>query len=128
VIDLLGTALGLAPFAEEAIRALVARDAHANFIKLVERDLRASHRVPGAQRDAVAQAWAGQRVDPERDSRLGACSTRRRLRIIPRSAGEFRSSPRRVIRRARDALLVGGELLRASWKPRTRLGSVLSAV
>ena len=72
MIDVLGTALGLAPFAEEAIRALVGRDAHANLIKLVERDLRASHRVPGAQRETVAQTWAGQRVDPELGGRLVA--------------------------------------------------------
>ena len=72
MIDLLGTALGLAPFAEEAIRALVGRDAHANLIKLVERDLRASHRVPAAQRERIAKAWSSQRVDPELGGHLVA--------------------------------------------------------
>jgi tetratricopeptide (TPR) repeat protein len=70
VIDVLGTALGLAPFAGEAIRALVGKNAHRNLIALVEADLRGSHRVPGTQREIVAQAWAGQRVDPDLGGRL----------------------------------------------------------
>ena len=72
MIDVLGTALGLAPFAEEAIRVLIGKNAHRNLITLVEADLLGSHRVPGAQRESVAQAWAGQRVDPELGGRLVA--------------------------------------------------------
>ena len=72
MVDVLGTALGLAPFAEELIRALVGKNTHRNLIALVEADLRASHRVPGAQRQSVAKAWAGQCVDPELGGRLVA--------------------------------------------------------
>jgi len=72
VVDVLGTALGLAPFAQEAIRALVGKNAHAKLIKLVEADLRRSDRVPAGQRDLIAVAWAGQRVDPGLGGRLVA--------------------------------------------------------
>jgi len=72
VLEALGIALGLAPFAEEAIRALAGNNAHTNLINFVERDLRASDRVPGAQRDVIARTWVSQRVDPQLGGRLVA--------------------------------------------------------
>jgi hypothetical protein len=57
--------LGLAPFAEEAVRAIVGKNALARLMKLVEGELRGSYRVSDDRREAVAEAWAAQRVDPD---------------------------------------------------------------
>ena len=64
--------MGLAPFAEEAIRALVGKDAHRNLIGLVAKDLRGSDRVPHTLRVTVAEAWGARRVDPWLGGRLVA--------------------------------------------------------
>lgn len=72
VVDVLGTALGVAPFAEEAIRGIVGKNAHANLIKLVERDLRRSQLVASAHRESLARAWSSQRVDPQLGGQLVA--------------------------------------------------------
>jgi tetratricopeptide (TPR) repeat protein len=65
VPDPVGIALGLAPLAEEAIRAAVGKNSVAKLVRLVESDLRREHLVPHDQRAAVAAAWSRQRVDPE---------------------------------------------------------------
>jgi len=72
VIGPLEIALGLAPFAEDAIRSVISKNTVRNLMKLVETELRRSHRLPPGRHAQVAESWARQRVDPNLVGSLAA--------------------------------------------------------
>jgi tetratricopeptide (TPR) repeat protein len=72
VADALGIALRLAPLAQDAIEAVIGKNAVGKLIRLVESDVRGSHVVPLGWRERVADVWSSQRVDSELVGRLTA--------------------------------------------------------